>query len=169
MATEEPRIGMAPAIVSSQEPVIVRAQVIEQVAGPVPAAESLAIAQAEGRAQVTVQAEALVLPTVLGEVRALVIVPAEEVQAPIIALAEVREPETVPVEAVLVRSHLRARLAVPLRTKSVIGPRRRDQVLLHTVEDLAAEVVETTHGQAAAGAVTAWEAAAATAVAEAPE
>jgi hypothetical protein len=53
----------------------------------------------------------------------------------------------------------RAQLAVPPRTKSVTGPRRHDQVLLLTVEDLAAEVVETTHGQAAAEAAIAWAAA----------
>ncbi|MGZ4987998.1 MAG: hypothetical protein ACXWBP_08155, partial [Limisphaerales bacterium] len=62
----------------------------------------------------------------------------------------------------------RGPVAVPLRIKSVTGPRRRDQVLLLTVEDLAAEVVETTHGQAAAEAVKAW-AAVVTAVAAAAE
>jgi hypothetical protein len=105
-----------------------------------------------------VRAEALVLIIAPAEALVLAIVRAE-VQAPVIAPAVVREPETVKVEAVPVRSHLRARLAVPLRTKSATGPRRHDQVPLLTVEDLAAAVAETTLEPVAAEAVTAWEAA----------
>jgi hypothetical protein len=56
----------------------------------------------------------------------------------------------VPAELELVRA------AVPLRTKSVTAPRRRDLVLLLGAEDLAAEV-ETTREPAAAEAVIAWE------------
>jgi hypothetical protein len=59
---------------------------------------------------------------------------------------------------------VRAQPAVALRTKSATAAHRRGLVLLLTVEDLAAEVVETTHRQAAAEAVTAWEAAATVAV-----
>jgi hypothetical protein len=69
--------------------------------------------------------------------------------------AEVPEPEIVPAEAVPARSHLRARLAVPLRTKSVIAPHHRGLVPLLGAEDLAAEV-ETTREPAAAEAVIAW-------------
>jgi hypothetical protein len=93
----------------------------------------------------------------LVEVLELVIVLAKA--ALLIALAEVREPETVQVEAVPVRSHLRALLAVPLRIKSVTGPRRHDQVLPLTVEDLAVEVVETTRDPAVTEAAIAWAAA----------
>jgi hypothetical protein len=78
-----------------------------------------------------------------------------EVQALVIARAGVQEPETALVEA----APEHGLVAVPPRTKSVTGPRRHDQVLLLTVEDLAAEVVETTHGQAAAEAAIAWAAA----------
>jgi hypothetical protein len=82
------------------------------------------------------------------------------------------ERELVQVEAVPVPSQplaqlveqVRAQPAVALRTKSATAAHRRGLVLLLTVEDLAAEVVETTHGQAAAEAVTAWEAAATVAV-----
>ena len=82
-----------------------------------------------------------------------------------IVLAGVQEPGTALVEVAPERDQV----AVPLRIKSVTGPRRHDQVLVLTVEDLAAEVVETTHGQAAAEAVRAWEVAAVTAVAAAAE
>jgi hypothetical protein len=58
----------------------------------------------------------------------------------------------VPAELELVRA------AVPLRTKSVITPHRRDLVPLLGAEDLAAEV-ETTREPAAVEAVIAWEAA----------
>jgi hypothetical protein len=77
------------------------------------------------------------------------------VRALAIVLAGVQEPETALVEAAPERDQV----AVPLKIKSVTGPRRHDQVLLLTVEDLAAEVVETTLEQAAAEAVKAWEAA----------
>jgi hypothetical protein len=49
------------------------------------------------------------------------------------------------------------RVAVPLKIKSVTRPRRHDQVLLLTVEDLAVEVMETTRERAVAEAVIAWE------------
>jgi hypothetical protein len=50
-------------------------------------------------------------------------------------------------------------VAVPVRTKSVTAARRRGQVPVPRVEDLAAEVAETTHAQVAAEAATAWAAA----------
>jgi hypothetical protein len=137
--------------------VIARAQVIDQVAVLELAAESLAIGQAAARARVIVRGAELGLTIVLGVVPVLAI-----------DLAEVREPETVQVEAVPVRSHLRARLAVPLRTKSVIAVHHRGRVpLLAAVEDLAA-VAEIMHAQAATEAATVWVAAV-TAVAAAPE
>ena len=174
MATGIQRISLAVrGLVGKVERVIARAQVIDQVAVLELAAESLAIGQAEARARVIVPgvvpelaivpAEALVLAIDLAEALVLIIVPAE-VQVPVIALAEAREPETVQVEAVPVRNHLRARLAVPLRTKSVIALHHRGRVpLLAAVEDLAA-VAEIMRAQAATEAVTAWEAAAVTAV-----
>ena len=149
MATGIQRISLAVrGLVGKVERVIALAQVIDQVAVLELAAESLAI----------VRGAVPVLAIVLAEALVLIIAPAE-VQAPVIALAEVREPETVQVEAVPVRSHLRARLAVPLRIKSVIGPRRHDQVLPLTVEDLAVEVVETTRDPAVTEAAIAWAAA----------
>ena len=64
------------------------------------------------------------------------------------------ELELVQVEAELVRGHPRARLAVALRTKSVIAAHRPDLVpLLAAGEDLAAAVAETTREPAAAEAV----------------
>ena len=128
---------MAPTIASSRAAVIALA--LELVA------ESLAIGQAAARARVIVRGVVLglaidrgvvpVLAIVLAEVQVLAIAPAE-VQAPVIALAEVREPETVQVEAVPVRSHRRAPLALPLRTKSVIAVHHRGRVPLPAaVED----------------------------------
>ena len=159
MATGIRQISLAVrGLVGRVERVIARAQVIDQVAVLELAAESLAIGQ---------PAE-LGLAIVLAEARVLIIVPAE-VQVLAIVLAEVRVPETVQVEAVPVRSHLRARLAVLLRTKSVIALHRRGRVpLLAAVEDLAA-VAEIMRAQAATEAVRAWEAAAVTAVAAAAE
>ena len=164
-------------------PVLVEPGIVRVVAEREPAAESLAIGQVAARALVIVRGaepvlaiaqevapeqaivlvEALVLIIDPAEALVLAIVPAE-VQAPVIALAEVREPETVQVEAVPVRSHLRARLAVLLRTKSVIAVHHRGRVpLLAAVEDLAA-VAEIMPAQVATEAVTAWEAAATVAV-----
>jgi len=152
-----------------------------------PAAESLGIVLAAARARVIVRgaelalgivqgvvpelaivlAEALVLIIAPAEALVLAIVPAA-VQALVIVPVEARVPGIVQVEAVPVRSHLRARLAVPLRTKSVIAARHRGRVLLlAAVEDLAA-VAEIMHAQAATEAARVW-AAAVTAVAAAPE
>ena len=156
---------IAPAEAPGHDQVLAEPGLVRVVVEREPAAESLAIGQAAARARVIVRgavpeqaidlAEALVLIIAPAEALVLAIVPAE-VQAPVIALAEVREPETVQVEAVPVRSHLRARLAVPLRIKSVTGPRRHDQVLPLTVEDLAVEVVETTRDPAVTEAAKAW-------------
>jgi hypothetical protein len=172
------RINLAAMLASSRvialaaapehDQVLAEPGLVPVVAEREPAAESLAIGQAAARARVIVRGAVPVLAIVLAEALVLIIAPAEalvlaivpaEVQAPVIALAEVREPETVQVEAVPVRSHLRARLAVPLRIKSVTGPRRHDQVLLLTVEDLAAGVAVTTREPVAAEVVKAWAAA----------
>jgi hypothetical protein len=97
----------------------------------------------------------------------LVLVQVELEHVPVAAERELVQVEAVPVPsqplAQLVEQ-VRAQPAVALRTKSATAAHRRGLVLLLTVEDLAAEVVETTHGQAAAEAVTAWEAAATVAV-----
>ena len=105
---------------------------------------------------------ALVVPEDLGEpaVRAALVV--SESPAVPVALELVRA------AAALVRGHPRARLAVALRTKSVIAAHRPDQVpLLEAEEDLAVAVVETTREPAVAEAVIAWEAAVTVAVAAA--
>jgi len=158
-------------------PVLAELELVQEVAVLELVAEPLAIGQAAARARVIVRgaepvlvialAEVLVLGIVLAKV-ALLIALAEVLELAIVLAealvlaivpAEVRQPETVQVEAVPVRSHLRARLAVPLRIKSVTGPRHHDQVLLLTVEDLAVEVVETTRDPAVTEAATVWAAA----------
>jgi hypothetical protein len=178
MGTGKRRISTAVrGLVGRVERVIARAQVIDQVAVLELAAESLAIGQEAARARAIVRGAELalaivrgVLPElaiVLAEALVLAIVPAA-VQAPVIVPVEARVPGIVQVEAVPVRSHLRARLAVPLRTKSAIAARHRGRVLLlAAVEDLAA-VAEIMHAQAATEAARVW-AAAVTAVAAAPE
>jgi hypothetical protein len=76
----------------------------------------------------------------------------------------VRELELGPVAEVLAL----ARVAVALKTKSVIAAHRLGLVLLlEAGEDLAAVVAETTHEPAAAEAVIAWEVADIVAAAEA--
>ena len=170
------RINLAAMLASSR--VIARAQVIDQVAVLERAAEWLAIVQAAARARVIVRGAELGLAIVRGVVPELAIVLVEalvpiivlaEAQAPVIALAAVRVPETVQVAAVPVRRHLRARLAVPLRTKSVIAVHHRGRVpLLAAAEDLAA-VVETTRDPAATEAATAWAAAVTVVAVVAPE
>jgi len=122
-------------------PVLAELELVQEVAVRELAAESLAIGQAAARARVIVRGAGPVLVVALAKAALL------------IALVEVREPETVQVEAVPELD----RVAVPLRIKSVTGPRRHDQVLLLTVEDLAVEVVETTRERAVAEAVIAWE------------
>ena len=80
-----------------------------------------------------------------------------ELQA--VPVAAVLEAELDQGAVVLVRDHLRARLAAALRTKSVTAAPRPDLVpLLVAGEDLAAAGVETTRGPAAAEAATAWAA-----------
>jgi hypothetical protein len=90
----------------------------------------------------------------LGQVAALELVIGPVVAPELVIGQVVAVPELVqvPAELELVRA------AVPLRTKSVITPHRRDLVPLLGAEDLAAEV-ETTREPAAVEAVIAWEAA----------
>jgi hypothetical protein len=152
-------------------------ELVREVAVLEPAAESPAIDQAAQRARVIVRV-VVALVLAIGQGAVLAIVPAVvpelaivpvEVRELVIVPAEVRELETVQVKAEPelevgqavepVPNQPRAQLAVPPRTKSVTGPRRHDQVLLLTVEDLAAEVMETTHDPAAAEAAIAWAAA----------
>jgi len=88
-------------------------------------------------------------------------------ESPVVPVAPERE--LVQVEAVLVRGHPRAQLAVvTLRIKSVTAAHRLDLVpLLVAEEDLAAVVAVTTREPAAAEAVIAWEVADTVAVEEA--
>jgi hypothetical protein len=78
------------------------------------------------------------------------------VRALAIVLAGVQEPETALVEAAPEPDQV----AVPLRIKSVIAVHHRGRVpLLAAVEDLAAEVAEIMHAQAATEAARVWAAA----------
>jgi hypothetical protein len=143
---------MAPTIVSSQEAVIVQAQVIDQVAVLELAAESLAIGQAELQVLVIVPAEAPVLA--IGQAEALVLVIVQVAAERELARA-VAELEHGPVAA----EREPDQVAVPLRIKSVIAVHHRGRVrLLAAVEDLAAGV-ETTRDPAATEAGIAWAAA----------
>ena len=98
---------------------------------------------------------ALVVPENPGELAVLE-------TGPVVALELVINPVVVPgPETALVVAPEREadQVALPLRIKSVTGPRRHDQVLLLTVEDLAVEVAETTRVPAAAEGGKAWAAA----------
>ena len=162
-ATESLAIDQAAAralvIVRGAEPVlaIVLAEALVLIIDPAAAREPV-IVPVVVRELVIVPAEVRELETV--QVKAVPELETVQVAAELeLRTVPVAEPETVQVEAVLVRSQPRAQLAVPPRTKSVTGPRRHDQVLLLTVEDLAAEVVETTRDPAVTEAAKAWEAA----------
>jgi len=187
------RVIALPAV-PEHDQVLAEPGLVRVVAEREPAAESLAIVLAEARARVIVRgaepvraivlaavpvlaivlagalvltiapAEALVLAIVPAEVPVLAIVLAEALVLTIV-LAGVQEPEAALVEG----APERGPVAVPLRIKSVIALHHRGRVpLLAAVEDLAA-VAEIMRAQAAAEAVTAWEAAAVTAVVEAAE
>src|SRR5205809_798227 len=90
-------------------------------------------------------------------VRVALVVP----EGPAVRVAlEVLEGELDQVAVVLVRDHLRARLALPVKAKSVTTAHRPDLVLLLAAEeDLAAAAAETTREPVAAGAAIAWAAA----------
>jgi hypothetical protein len=78
-----------------------------------------------------------------------------EVLVPAIGRAEVREPETVQVEAVPERGPV----AVQLKNRSAIAVHHRDRVVARRVEDLAAAVAEITHEPVATEVEKAWAAA----------
>jgi hypothetical protein len=165
MVTEEPRTSLAATLANSQEAAIVPAV---RVALVVPEDQVARVASVVPEDPVVPAVRAaLVVPEnpVVPAVRAALVVPENPVvpESPAVralAIVLVAERELEVGQAVEpVPNQPRAQLAVPPRTKSVTGPRRHDQVLLLTVEDLAAEVVETTHGQAAAEAAIAWAAA----------
>ena len=180
-ATEEQRIDLAATLANNREVAIVPAAERElAIVRVVPelVAESLAIGQAAVQARaivpapvrelVIVQVAELVLAIALvAAVQARVIVPAAELvlaidRAAVQAQAIVRvvgELQHDQVAVVLVLDHLRARLAVPLRTKSVTIAHRPGLVPLPTGGDLAAAVAETTHEPVAAEGVIAWAAA----------
>jgi len=158
MGTGKPRISTAvrvlvPIVLAAElgtDPVRVELELVREVAVRELVAESLAIVQAAAQARVIVRGAEPVRVIVPGVELVLLIVLAK---VALTALAEVRAPEIVQVEAAPELD----RVAVPLRIKSVTGPRRHDQVLLLTVEDLAVEVVETTRERAVTEAVIAWE------------
>jgi hypothetical protein len=140
---------------------------------PVVPAVWVALGAPDDPAELAVWAALVVLESPVAQVA--LVVPESPVAQVVPESPAVRELETGPVaapelvinpvvvgpETALVVAAVREadQVEVPLRIKSVTGPRRHDQVLLLTVEDLAAEVVETTLEQAAAEAVKAWEAA----------
>ncbi len=168
MATEIRRIDLAATLANSQEAAIVPAVGLElavELRAIDQAAVQRIIARGAGLVLAIVLAAELVLAIDRVVVRAQVIVRVagklEHAPAAELALVQavaVLEPDQVAV--VLVRDHLRDRLAVPLRTKSVTTAHRPDLVpLLAGEEDLAAVVAETTREPVAAEAVIAWAAA----------
>ena len=149
------------ALVVSEDPVVpaVRAALVVSEDPVVPAVRAALVVSED---PVAVRA-ALVVP----EDPAEPVVPEDLEEPAVRAALVVSESPAAPVElelvraaAALVRGHPRARLAVALRTKSVIAAHRPDLVpLLEAGEDLAVAVVETTREPVVAEAVIAWEAA----------
>jgi hypothetical protein len=164
MATEIRPINSAD--VARVAPVVRVALVVPE--DPVESAVQAALVVPEDR----VARVALVVPEDLGEpvVRAALVVPEDlgepAVRAALVVPEDLGEPavrvvlESPAAPEALARGHPRARLAVALRTKSVIAAHRPDLVvpLLEAEEDLAV-VAETTREPAAAEAAQAWEAA----------
>ena len=141
---------IAPAAELGTAPVLAELELVLEVAVREPAAESLPIGQAAARARVIVRGAGPVLAIVPGVELVLVIVLAKA--ALLIALAEVREPEAIQVEAVPELD----RVAVPLRIKSVIAVHHRGPVLLLTAAVDLVVVAQTMREQAATEAATAW-------------
>jgi len=187
MATEEPQTNLAQTIASNLEAVIepaavlavavapgepvVRAELAELAAQGVP---EVLVALAVQVVQVAPVARGvpavLVVPENPAVRAALVIVQAEEVPEletgpggaelelrtvlvaePVLEVVQAEEP---------VPNQPHGHLAVPEKTKSVTALHRHDLAAVLMAEDLAVAEAETMHGQAAAEAVTAWEAAA---------
>ncbi len=186
MATEEPQTNLAQTIASNLEAVIepaavlavavapgepvVRAELAELAAQGVP---EVLVAPAVQVVQVAPVARGvpavLVVPENPAVRAALVIVQAEEVPEletgpggaelelrtvlvaePVLEVVQAEEP---------VPNQPHGHLAAPEKTKSVTALRRHDLAAVLMAEDLAVAEAETMHGQAAAEAVTAWEAA----------
>src|SRR5215470_3853597 len=121
-----------------------------------PAEPVIAAVQVIGRAVRVALAvpENPMVPAVLDDpvVKAVLVVPVALELAP----AEVRDPETVPVEAVPERDPV----AVPLRTRSVTtAPRRALALGRKREEDMAVVAAATTPARAAKEAARAWVAA----------
>ena len=119
----------------------------------VAAEEELSQVLAEPEAAPVVALELVIGPAAVPELETVPVV-ALELETVLVAV----ERELDQVAVVLVRDHLRARLALPVKTKSVTTAHRRGLVPLLAAEDLAA-VAETTREPAAAEAVIAWAAA----------
>jgi hypothetical protein len=163
--TGEQQTGLGQTIGSSQALVVqaaVRARVIAQGAGLV-----LAIVPLAGLVLAIVPLAELVLETA----RVVALEPeidpvAAEPESPAVPVALELETVLVAVEreldqvaVVLVRDHLRARLALPVKTKSVTTAHRLDLVpLLAEAEDLVV-AAQTTREPVAAEAAIAWAAA----------
>jgi len=189
-ATEEPQTSLAQTIASNLEAVIEPAAVLAVAVAPgepVVRAE-LAELAAQGVPEVLVALAVQVVPAVqvdpVGQgVPAVLVVPenpAVRAALVIVQAAEVPELETGPggaelelrtvlvAEPVLevvqaeepVPNQPHGHLAAPEKTKSVTALHRHDLAAVLMAEDLAVAEAETMHGQAAAEAVTAWEAAA---------
>lgn len=189
MATEEPQTNLAQTIASNLEAVIEPAAVLAVAVAPgepVVRAE-LAELAAQGVPEVLVALAVQVVPAVqvapvARGVPAVLVVPenpAVRAALVIVQAEEVPELETGPggaelelrtvlvAEPVLevvqaeepVPNQPHGHLAAPEKTKSVTALRRHDLAAVLMAEDLAVAEAETMHGQAAAEAVTAWEAA----------
>ena len=178
MATEILPINSADAVRVVQVALVVSEDPAVQAALVVP--EDPAVPVAQAALVVSEDPVAPAVPEGLGEpavpeglgepaVRAALVVPEDLGEPAVRAALVVSESPAVPVA--LARGHPRARLAVALRTKSVIAAHRPDLVvpLLEAGEDLAVAVVETTREPAAAEAAPAWEAADTVAVAVAAD
>jgi len=147
---QAPQRVLVPVAVREQALVLVAA--LELVIGP-------AVVPELERGRVAALEQALVLVEALELVIGPAVVP--ELERGPVAAADL---ELVQVEAVPVPGHLRAQLAVALRTKSVTAAHRRGLVPVLAAEDLAA-AAETTREPSAAEAATAWEVADSAAVA----
>ena len=154
MATEILPINLADAV--RVAPVVLE--------GPVELAVRVALAVPEGPVGLAVQVALAVPEDPAGlAVQVELVVPEDPAAREALGVSEnpaVPVALVVPAEAVLVQGRLRAQLALPQRTKSVIAAHHPDLVPLPAVaEDLAAAVAETTLEPAAAEAAKAWAAA----------
>jgi hypothetical protein len=149
-------------IIGSSQALVARELVLERETGRAAAAvlaqvEFLEVGQAAVQVRVIAQRAELVPEVPIGQ-------GAEQVLAIDRVVMRIRvidrlegELQRAPAVAVPVHGHPHDRLALPVKTKSVIAVPHPDQApLLEAAEDLVAAVAETTREPAAAEAATAW-------------